>query len=82
MNPIKTLKLNFSYFSDRYPSELTREERYNDYIQWKLNKLKNVRAIENKANNHDAYLICGVDDCKLKVAKMTKIGGINDQYYR
>ena len=82
MNQIRCLKLNYSYFSDLYPSEIGREGRYKQYIEWKEDKIREVRILEDKALNNDAYLICAVDNCNMKIVKMQKIGNIVNTYYR
>lgn len=47
-----------------------------------MSKYNDVKMLEEKGLNHDAYLVCGVDNCHLKISKMHKIGSISNQYYR
>lgn len=49
---------------------------------WKQAKLKEVRAIERKAEDRDSYLGCGEDSCGLRVAKLVKVGPVSGEIFR
>ena len=77
MNEIVAEELSQDYFSNINIAGTTFQHRMAEYNAWKLNKLKEIKFIEEKALNHEAYLACGEDSCGLKIAKMRKVGGIS-----
>lgn len=73
MNELQAPELVSSYFSDAAPGS----ERKSDYDKWKIKKMREINQIQQKAVNHDSYLACGEDSCGLKLAKLKKVGPIN-----
>jgi hypothetical protein len=70
------------FFSNRSIGESTLEWRVGDYNQWKVRKLRDVQAIEQKALDKQSYLACGQDSCGLRLAKMMKVGPVNREIFR
>lgn len=82
MNDIIAPEITLNYFSNGPINGISAKDRLAGYNQWKRYKLRQVKAIEDKALNSDSYLACGEQSCGLKITKMVKIGSICNLIFR
>lgn len=45
-----------------------------------MEKYKSVMELESLATDHDPYIVCS--ECRVKIAKLNKIGPTNGSYFR